>query len=189
MINYILQQNIEVIANELVENELSSPIDIIKVAAKLNCCIEIVDFEPNDFHWHDLKNVEVKDVYAKMSRNSSKSKYTIKISRSLNEKRRRFSIAYEISNLILYDLKEGTSFIHVRQPTLFPYILEDFYKEAQANVLARAILLPKRAIIRSRELFIFVDDLVDDLFDLFNVSKEVIVNRLSNLGMLDDKNY
>lgn len=139
-------------------------VDVVKLAQTLGCQVQTVVFDPST-------------ISAKIERTNDDT-CIIQISSTDGAERQRFSIAHELSHYILHD--EG-EFIEYRKP-LAEYDNPDLlYKEIQANMLASAILmsreLVKRAWDNSKD--------IDDLADIFNVSKSAVYYRLDNLNLLN----
>lgn len=173
---YISPQTIEKIADDIRRDLLPSSdgcdvveVDIFQIAKGLGCSIETVEFDPSNISARVVRDL------------SLQSKYTIQISRKDTFKRQKFSIAHEIAHIILHD--DGKDeFIELRQGAV-DYAPEELYKEVQANMLAAALLLPYEKIKRLWE----VSKSVDDVAEVFNVSKEAACNRLANLGFLENE--
>jgi Zn-dependent peptidase ImmA (M78 family) len=143
-------------------------IDIEKIAAELNCSIEIVDFNPGDISARVIRDP------------SDKSRYRIQISSKEGPLNKRFLIAHEISHIIIHD--DGKDqFVELSQP-LINYATEDLmYKEVQANILATAILLPKEQVMKAWKACRSIDQVAE----IFNVSKAATSLRLDGLGLLE----
>jgi Zn-dependent peptidase ImmA (M78 family) len=172
-IKYISPLIIEQIAERIRKDSLPtqalvdfSEVDIYLIAYKLGCKIELVDFDPPT-------------VSAKVLRPESFDGYVIQISRQDTLKRQNFSIAHEIAHIILHDEDKNSGFIEARQ-SLVDYKPDELYKEIQANMLAAALLLPEEQV----RLAWGSSKSVDDIAEIFNVSKEAACNRLLNLGLL-----
>lgn len=169
---YIAPSVIERIAERTISNfapergELDE-VDLNSIASAIGCDIELVTFDPED-------------ISAQVVKDTGNNRYKIQVSREDGKKRQRFSIAHEIAHIILHDTsKDGSLFIERRQP-LVDYNADDLYKEVQANMLAAAILMPKRAVIELWDN----SHSVDAIADAFNVSNGAVYNRLDNLGLM-----
>lgn len=139
-------------------------VDVIRLANFLNCRVQTVDFTPDS-------------ISAKIERLDGNG-CLIQISNSDGPKRQRFSIAHEVSHYILHDDKE---FVEYRKPLADYDNASLLYKEVQANMLASALLMPRDLVIKAWEK---TRDL-DDLAEIFNVSRSTVYYRLDNLGLLN----
>lgn len=138
-------------------------IDVVKLAKYFGCEVQTVTFDPTD-------------ISAKIHRNKDGG-CIIQVASSESPRRQRFSIAHEVSHYVLHDDEE---FIEYRKP-LSDYDSPDLlFKEVQANMLASALLMPQKLVKRAWES---TKDL-DDLAEIFNVSKTAVYYRLDNLGLL-----
>ena len=175
MVKYISTEKIETLSSKILREcekrtEENRPVDVAKIAKKLGCNLELVDFDP-------------KNISARVVKKPNDTMYTIQIARGENIKRQRFSIAHEIAHIILHAPDDdGCEFIELRQSPL-NYKPDDLYKETQANMFAAALLLPKKEIL---SVWNSTKD-IEEISDIFNVSKEVVYNRLYNLGVLESE--
>ena len=173
-VKYLAPSKIEGIATDILNdfpdaitlNE-EKEIDIYKVAEGLGCEVVEVDFTP-------------KNVVAQVQRNklTKEHKYVIQVARQDSARRKKFSVAHEISHIILHD--DGKSNFVERRQALVEYMPNELYKEVQANMLAAALLMPKEQIIKLWK----ATKSIDEIADILNVSKDAVTNRLSNLGLL-----
>jgi Zn-dependent peptidase ImmA (M78 family) len=144
-------------------------VDIYQLAKSLGCKVEEVGFTPDT-------------VSARVLRSSgSRYAYTIQVARQDSTRRQKFSIAHEISHIVLHD--DGQSeFVELRQ-SIDNYDQETLFKETQANMLAAALLLPGEQVRKAwRDT-----KSVDQVADIFDVSITATYNRLSNLNLLFDE--
>lgn len=166
---FISPDTIEELAAQMVSDSgISShdfnSLDVIQLAQSLGCKVEEVDFDP------DTISAKVQKV--------ADGSYLIQVSRRDSAKRQRFSIAHEISHIVLHDDDE---FVEWRKP-LSDYDDPDMlYKEVQANMLASALLMPKELV---KKVWGETKD-IDDLAEAFNVSRSAAYYRLDNLRLLN----
>jgi len=107
-------------------------------------------------------------------------KQIININQEDSEERKRFTIAHEIAHAILHPNTTSAMHIDYRQ-ALKNYTNEsELTREIQANMLAAALLMPVRLV---RNAWDRLKD-VDDVADLFKVSKRAAAIRLESLGLL-----
>ena len=145
-------------------------VDIYKLAEALGCKVEEVDFDPPQVSARVIRNKATDSSYA----------YTIQVSRRDSTRRKKFSVAHEISHIVLHD--DGKSnFVELRQPS-GSYDARNLFKETQANMLAAALLLPADQV---RKAWYEVKS-VDQVADIFSVTTTAAYNRLDNLGLLLD---
>jgi Zn-dependent peptidase ImmA (M78 family) len=137
-------------------------VDVIKLANYFDCDVETVDFNPST-------------ISAKIERKNGKC--IIQVAKIDSGNRQRFSIAHEVSHLVLHD--EG-EFIEYRKPFAEYDNPNMLYKEVQANMLASALLMPKELVIKAWKA---TKD-IDDIAEIFNVSRSSVYFRLENLGLL-----
>ncbi|MEB0003697.1 ImmA/IrrE family metallo-endopeptidase [Cryobacterium sp. 10I1] len=151
--------------------ESSSRVDIRRMAVFFGCEVQDVEFSPDT-------------VSARVKRHddSARFQYLIQINASDAKPRRRFSIAHELAHVALHDDQRGGTFDFVedRKPLADYRDPNDLYKEVQANMLAAALLMPRKDVERVWE---DVDD-IDDLANAFAVSRDSAYFRLNNLGLL-----
>ncbi len=167
-IRYISPRTIEEIARNIgsdakLNKDEPGAIDVIQLAQFFNCDVETVEFEPSD-------------ISAKIQHKKGGG-CLIQVSNSDSPKRQRFSIAHEVSHYILHD---GEEFVEYRKPLSDYDNADELYKEVQANMLASALLMPKKLVTTAWEN---TKD-IDDLAEIFNVSKATAYYRLDNLGLL-----
>ena len=174
MVKYISPEDIEILASEVLRDcekrteENFCPVNISRVSKNLGCELELVDFDP-------------KNISARVIKKSSDPKYTIQIARGKDIKRQRFSIAHEIAHIILHDQDDAENeFVELRRSPL-NYKPDELYNETQANMFAAALLLPKKEVI---SVWNSTKD-IEEVADIFNISKEVVYNRLYNLGIIE----
>ncbi len=105
-------------------------------------------------------------------------KQTISVSRSDCEERKRFTIAHEIAHVILHESSQNH--VDYRQALKKYTTKAELTKEIQANMLAAALLMPTTLVKKTWEE---VKDL-DQLAELFKVSKAAAAVRLETLGLL-----
>ena len=139
-------------------------VDVIKLAEYFGSTVEEVNFQ------HD-------DISAKATKSTDDS-YLIQVSSSDGAKRQRFSIAHEIAHIVLHDDDE---FIEYRKPLADYDDSNMLYKEVQANMLASALLMPRDLVQR---VWANTKD-IDDLAEVFNVSRTAAYYRLDNLQLLN----
>ncbi len=172
---YIAPETLEKIASELREDFLGDSsqdieVDVFKIAEGLGCNVQLADFQP--------ENVSARVVRVE----SLEKPYTIQVARNESPRRQKFSIAHEIAHIILHD--DGTNeFVELRQPTSVYADEGLLYKEVQANMLASALLLPANQV---RNIWASSKS-IDDLAEIFNVSKSAAYFRLDNLGLLENE--
>lgn len=166
---YISGDTIESLASQIMSDaDISTrdfgSIDVIKLADSFGCTVQEVDFDP--------------DTVSAKAQKRSDGTYLIQVSRKDGAKRQRFSIAHEVAHIVLHDDDE---FIEYRKP------LSDYddpnllYKEVQANMLASALLMPKDLVTKVWEQ---TKD-IDDLAEIFKVSRSAAYYRLDNLQLLN----
>lgn len=105
----------------------------------------------------------------------------IYINRKDMYERKRFTVAHEVAHGILH-VRKDTDEKHTdyRQPLKYYANKDDLKKEIQANMLAAALLMPRKLFTdawKERED-------IDDIADLFSVSKRAATIRLDALGLL-----
>ena len=166
---YISRDTIESLARQIVSdagissNDFGS-VDVVKLAQSLGCKVEEVEFDPDNISAKAQKNAD--------------GTYLIQVSRKDGALRQRFSIAHEVAHIVLHDDDE---FVEYRKP-LADYDDPDLlYKEVQANMLASAMLMPKDLVTKVWE---DTKD-VDDLAEIFKVSRMAAYYRLDNLQLLN----
>jgi Zn-dependent peptidase ImmA (M78 family) len=166
---YISHDTIEELARQIVTDSGMDPmdfgsLDVTKLAQSLGCTVEEVDFDP--------------DTISAKAQKRADGTYLIQVSRKDGPKRQRFSIAHEVSHIVLHDDEE---FVEYRKP------LSDYddpamlYKEVQANMLASALLMPKDLV---KKVWEETKD-IDDLAEIFKVSRSAAYYRLDNLQLLN----
>jgi len=120
-----------------------------------------------------------------------KSSIVIGVNTRQSKVRQNFTISHELGHLLLHDLEQ----IHVDHE--FRVRLRDDTSsqgtdeaEREANFFAASLLMPKDFIKRELEQIEFVDLLDDDflrkLAEKFGVSSQALVNRLKNLGYIQE---
>lgn len=168
---YISPQTIEKIAQDIgtdakLNESEPGAIDVIKLAQFFGCEVESVQF--------DQSNISAKIQHKRGGG------CLIQVASSDSPKRQRFSIAHEVSHYVLHDDKEFIEYRKALSDYDDPTVL---YKEVQANMLASALLMPKQLVIRAWET---TKD-IDDLAEIFNVSRDSAYYRLDNLGLLSSE--
>ena len=107
-----------------------------------------------------------------------------------NEHRKRFTLAHELSHCILHAPEIGEDRVYVDFYRLAES--EESYnnndlREKEANILAGAILMPEEVIsplyktLEENHNYI---EIIDNLSNIFNVSRNVVRTRLEYLGLL-----
>ncbi len=109
------------------------------------------------------------------------------------EHRFRFTIAHEIGHFILHK-KNARLFVEKSQKREEKIMFRDsssstgeYIKEREANSFAAALLMPRKAVESKVALSnkVYDEDLIDELAEEFNVSRQAMGIRLSNLGIVD----
>lgn len=139
-------------------------IDITKVATNAGMIVNEVEFEDPNISGMLITNG---------------TQLTVDINRSESEERKRFTIAHEIAHSILHSSKKGNH-IDYRQAIKNYTSKDELTKEVQANMLASAILMPKKLVKNAWERLRDIDDIAD----LFKVSKRAAAIRLESLGLI-----
>lgn len=139
-------------------------IDITKLVKQSGVEVNEVDFD----------NKDVSGMLVVKGKNDP----VININREDNEERKRFTIAHEFSHLLLHKSKEDH--VDYRQALQNYSTNDELTKEVQANMLAAAILMPSRLV---KEAWVKFKD-IDDIAELFKVSKSAAAIRLESLGLL-----
>lgn len=166
---FISPDTIESLANQIVLDSGMNPsdfgsLDITKLAQSLGCTVEEVNFDP--------------DTISAKAQKRNNGTYLIQVSRKDSPKRQRFSIAHEVSHIVLHDDDE---FIEYRKPLSDYDNPADLYKEVQANMLASALLMPRELV---KKVWEETKD-IDDLAEIFKVSRSAAYYRLDNLQLLN----
>ena len=165
---YIEPEVIERLAQEIskdakLNDDEPGAVDVIKLASYFECDVETVDFDPPT-------------VSAKIERRDS-GRCIIQVAKDDSGNRQRFSIAHEVSHLVLH---EDGEFIEYRKRLTDYDDPNLLYKEVQANMLASALLMPKVLVTRAWQA---THD-IDDIAEIFSVSRSAVYFRLENLGLL-----
>jgi len=146
-------------------------IDIVELATKIDCQVQEVEFEDED-HKDVSGMIEYKD-----------NKFIISVNKFDTEARKRFTIAHELAHRILHfeEIKKD-AFVDYRRSIAWYDDEAKIKKEIQANMLAASILMPKNIFIKyCKELGADVENLAN----IFKVSRKAAVTRLESLGLLD----
>lgn len=138
--------------------------DITKLAQSLGCTVEEVNFDP--------------DTISAKAQKRADGTYLIQVSKKDGPLRQRFSIAHEVSHIVLHDDDE---FVEYRKPLSEYDDPATLYKEVQANMLASALLMPKELV---KKVWEETKD-IDDLAEIFKVSRSAAYYRLDNLQLLN----
>lgn len=140
------------------------PVDVIKIAESLGCTVEEVDFSPDNISAKAQKRPD--------------GTYLIQIARKDGPRRQRFSVAHEVSHIVLHDDDE---FVEFRKPLADYDDPNLLYKEVQANMLASALLMPVSLV---KKVWEDTKD-ISDLAEAFKVSGSAAYYRLDNLQLLN----
>lgn len=141
-------------------------IDVTSLAKNLGCKVKEVVFDNNKI----AGTLEIND-----------DDSTIYVNREDSEERKRFTIAHEIAHFILHKNDGSRSYVDYRQPLEYYKDPIDLKKEVQANMLAAALLMPVELV--EKEWKINPD--IDDLAQVFHVSRRAVTIRLETLGLLE----
>jgi len=139
-------------------------IDITQIASKAGVEVNEVDFDDPDISGTLVTN---------------KNKQVINVNRNDSEERKRFTIAHEVAHAILHPTKQENH-VDYRQALKNYTTRDQLSREFQANMLAAALLMPTGLV---KNAWSKLKD-VDDLADLFKVSKRAAAIRLESLGLL-----
>ncbi len=114
----------------------------------------------------------------------SGSELLIVVNAAHDKKRQRFTIAHEIGHHVLHGLDLHVDKTHYRDDRSGTG--ED-QEEVEANAFAAELLMPSRLLEKGLKVnrIMFVDeDLIDDLAEEYQVSRQAMTWRLTNLGYL-----
>ncbi|HEU5187060.1 MAG TPA: ImmA/IrrE family metallo-endopeptidase [Candidatus Saccharimonadales bacterium] len=166
---YISRDTIESLAAQImadtgVNTQDFGSIDVVGLAQSFGCTVQEVEFVP--------------DTISAKAQKQSDGSYLIQVSSKDGARRQRFSIAHEVAHIVLHDDDE---FIEYRKPLADYDDPNLLYKEVQANMLASALLMPKNLVTKVWEQ---TRD-IDDLGEIFKVSRSAAYYRLDNLQLLN----
>ncbi len=141
------------------------PIDVKKIGESLGIAFEEKALE--------------KDVYGIISKKNNKIICEINSNDSIT--RQRFTIAHEIGHYVLGDLNDNDTMFRDDKTK----VLQDDYREINANKFAAELLMPAKAI----EYFVYAIKVAnfEELIKKFNVSEQAMVYRLDKLKLF--KNF
>lgn len=143
--------------------------DLTRLANDLGAKVELADFDSDKVSARVFEDEQNKD------------KYTVQIARNESLRRQKFSLAHEIGHVIFHKV-DKTPLVEYRRPLLEYADPDQLYKETQANVFASALLIPERM---ARNAWESIRD-IDDIAEVFEVSRSAAFVRLNSLGLLEN---
>jgi len=152
---------IEKKAEELIDSN-KFPIDVVKIANKLNFDVFLSDFDEANVSGMVINSPTEKSIY---------------VNKNDTPQRQRFTIAHEIGHIILHHKTNEKDFkdIDYRNTDNLPT-----QKETEANAFAAALLMPKK---ETEKIWNELKD-IDDVANYFKVSKAAAAIRLMNLELI-----
>jgi Zn-dependent peptidase ImmA (M78 family) len=174
----LLTRHIELRASQLAEKYSSRKhvhVDVEEIAAKLG--LQVAE--------HDLGDNVSGVLYI------DKGKGTIGYNKSESKQRRRFTIAHEIGHFLLHRLANE---IFIDKKEFKPMYRDEksstgeIQQEREANAFAAALLMPKDRLIRELnkmniDLSDDNEDVIEQMAEKFQVSKQAMMFRISNLQL------
>lgn len=159
------KQQIEMIANDLVQNTKSFPFDFSEILSRLSETITIYKSSFND------ENVSwlCKKFW---------STYEIYVNRNHSESRQRFTMAHELWHIVLWHMLYSNQKVDYRSRKSWEYSQEEQNQEIEANAFASALLMPKSKV---KEAMLSPFATIDSMSKQFAVSEDAMKVRLFNL--------